>query len=107
VVRKLASVIGLAVMLLLGLAAPAFAQEAAKPPEQVARWMVISAAFGMAIASAFCALAQARATAAACEGLARNPGAAPGIRFALILGLVLIETIALYTFVIILAKVTY
>jgi F-type H+-transporting ATPase subunit c len=42
---------------------------------------------------------------AACEGLARNPGARPGIQFALILALVLIESMALYTFAVIFAKV--
>jgi F-type H+-transporting ATPase subunit c len=50
-------------------------------------------------------MAQARATSSACEGLARNPGAAAPIRFALLLALVLIESMALYTFAIIFAKV--
>ena len=59
----------------------------------------------MAIASAVCAIAQGRAVAAACEGVARNPGARPAIQFFLILGLVLIESLALYTFAIIFAKV--
>jgi len=50
-------------------------------------------------------LAQAKAVAAVAEGTARNPGAADAIRFALILGLALIESMALYTFVIIFVKV--
>jgi F-type H+-transporting ATPase subunit c len=37
--------------------------------------------------------------------LARNPSARAGIQFALILGLALIESLALYTLVIIFAKV--
>jgi F0F1-type ATP synthase membrane subunit c/vacuolar-type H+-ATPase subunit K len=37
--------------------------------------------------------------------LARNPGAAAPIRFSLLLALVLIESMALYTFAIIFAKV--
>ena len=61
--------------------------------------------FSMAIASAGCGLAQAKATAAAAEGMGRNPGASAAIRFALLLGLVLIESLALYTLVIIFAKV--
>lgn len=61
-------------------------------------WIAITAGFSMAIASAGCGYAQARATAAACEGMARNPGATAAIRFALILALVLIESMALYTF---------
>ena len=68
-------------------------------------WVVISAGFAMAIASSICGLAQGRAISAACEGLARNPGAAPAIRFALLLGLALIESLAIYTLVIIFVKV--
>lgn len=70
-----------------------------------ASWVVISAGFGMAIASAICGLAQGKAISAACEGLARNPGAAPAIRFALIVGLALIESLAIYTLVVIFAVV--
>ncbi|MFQ5694581.1 MAG: ATP synthase F0 subunit C, partial [Terriglobia bacterium] len=89
-------------LVLLAFASPALAQAPQeKPPVQVAMWIAITAGFAMAIASAFCGIAQARACAAACEGLARNPGAAPPIRFALILALVLIESLALYTFAIV------
>ena len=68
-------------------------------------WVAITAGFAMAIASAVCGMAQAKATAAAAEGLARNPAARPGIQFALLLGLVLIESLALYTLAIIFLKV--
>jgi F-type H+-transporting ATPase subunit c len=68
-------------------------------------WVAITSGFSMAIASGLCGLAQAKAVAAAAEGMARNPGAAAAIRFALLLGLVLIESLALYTLVIILLKV--
>lgn len=67
----------------------------------------IAGAFGMAIASAICGLAQAKATAAACEGMARNPGASDAIRFALILGLALIESLALYTLVIVFVGIVF
>ena len=60
----------------------------------------------MAFASGLCGLAQAKAVAASVEGMARNPGAAAAIRFALILGLVLIESLALYTLVIIIVKMS-
>ena len=68
-------------------------------------WVPISAGFSMAIASGLCGLAQAKAVAASAEGMARNPGAAAAIRFALLLGLILIESLALYTLVIIIMKV--
>jgi len=83
-------------------AAPAFAQGGEAAP---VNWVAITAGFAMAIASAVCGLAQAKATAAAAEGLARNPAARPGIQFALLLGLVLIESLALYTLAIIFLKV--
>lgn len=91
------------VLSMLCLAMPVFAQggEAAS----TVNWVAITAGFSMAIASAVCGLAQAKATAAAAEGLARNPAARPGIQLALILGLALIESLALYTLVIIFAKV--
>ena len=82
----------------------AFAQEGAAAAA-VTNWVAITSGFAMAIASAAGGYAQAKATAAACEGLARNPGAAAAIRFALILALVLIESMALYTFAIVFLKV--
>ncbi|MCX6558245.1 MAG: ATP synthase F0 subunit C [Candidatus Aminicenantes bacterium] len=87
---------------LLALATPLFAAEGAPG---ATNWVAITSGFAMAIASAVCGLAQAKAVAAACEGMARNPGASAAIRFELILGLALIESLALYTLVIILVQV--
>ncbi len=42
---------------------------------------------------------QGRIASAACEGIARNPGAAGNIRAAMLLGLVFVETLSLFTFV--------
>jgi F-type H+-transporting ATPase subunit c len=64
-------------------------------------WVAISAAFGMAIASSLCGLAQGKAIAAAVEGMARNPGAAKAIQLAMLIGLAFIESLALYTLLII------
>jgi F-type H+-transporting ATPase subunit c len=105
--RKVVGLAGLC-LVLFTFAMPALAQAPEqKPPDSVAMWIAITSGFAMAIASAACGIAQAKATSAACEGLARNPGAAPAIRFALILALVLIESLALYTFAIVFLKVTY
>ena len=95
---------GLAMLLFL-IAVPVVAQGTEGASGGNVNWVALTSGFAMAIASAGCAIAQARATAAAAEGMARNPGAAPSIRFALILALVLIESLALYTLVIILMKV--
>jgi F-type H+-transporting ATPase subunit c len=67
--------------------------------------MAIAAAFGMGIAAFGCGLGQGRVASAACEGMARNPGASAGIRTAMILGLVFIETLVLFTLAVIFVKV--
>ena len=85
----------------LVVASPVFAQEAggARPA------INITSGLAMAIASGLCALAQGKAVASSAEAIARNPGAGGAIRGALLLGLVLIESLALYTLVIIFAGV--
>jgi F-type H+-transporting ATPase subunit c len=84
------------------LATPAFAQSAATSGD----WYVsIGAGLGMALAAGLCGIGQGKATASATEALARNPGARPGIFIFLILGLAFIESLALFTFVIIFLKV--
>ena len=84
------------------LATPAFAQGTAAAPNQ---WVPLAAGLGMALAAGLCGLGQGKATASATEALARNPGARPGIFIFLILGLAFIESLALFTFVIIFLKV--
>ena len=81
------------------LATPAFGQSAAATP--YSPWTPIAAGLGMALAAGLCGLGQGKATASATEALARNPGARPGIFTFLILGLAFIESLALFTFVII------
>jgi F-type H+-transporting ATPase subunit c len=90
------------VVLTLGLASPAFAQEAAASAASVelVRWSIITAGFALAIAAAFGALSQAKGLSAAVEGIARNPAAANDIRGNLILGLVLIESLVIYVLLI-------
>jgi F-type H+-transporting ATPase subunit c len=61
---------------------------------------VLTAGFGMAVASAMAALAQARAISAALEGMARQPNAAGRIQTAMIIGLALIESLAIYVLLI-------
>ncbi|HJW94021.1 MAG TPA: F0F1 ATP synthase subunit C [Thermoanaerobaculia bacterium] len=77
----------------------AFAQEAAAGTGGV-KWGAISAAFVLGIAAAAGAIGQAKAIAAACEGIARNPGAAGAIRLSMIIGLALIESLVIYALVI-------
>lgn len=87
-----------------GLISPLFAQEAGTAQGfdlgELHKWSIITAGFALAIAAAFGTLAQSRGLAAAAEGIARNPNAAPEIRFVLILGLVLIESLVIYVLLI-------
>jgi F-type H+-transporting ATPase subunit c len=98
-------------MLLTGVAgllaaSPAFAQSGATPASGGGtNWVAITSGFAMAIASAVCGLAQGKAASAACEGVARNPGARPGIQLFLILAFIFIESLALYTLAIVFMKV--
>ncbi len=69
-------------------------------------WVAITAGFSMAIASGGLRVgAGPEPQRRRLKRLGRNPAARPGIQFALILGLALIESLALYTLVIIFAKV--
>lgn len=67
--------------------------------------LAVAAGFGMAIAAFGAAFGQGKVASSACEGIARNPGAAGAIRASMILGLVFIETLALFTLAIIMLKV--
>jgi F-type H+-transporting ATPase subunit c len=92
----------LSVFVVLGLASPVYAQEAAAAASGsvVAQWSIITAGFALAIAAFGAALGQGKAIASAAEAIARNPGAAGEIRGALILGLVLIESLVIYVLLI-------
>lgn len=96
------SAVTVMVMLVAGAIAPLSAQqpEAAAAGGSIAQWSILTAGFALAFAAGLAALAQGRAVAAAAEGIARNPGAAGDIRGALLLGLVLIESLAIYVLLI-------
>jgi F-type H+-transporting ATPase subunit c len=88
----------------LCMASPAFAQTG--DASKAVNLVPIGAGIGMAIASGLCGLGQGKATASAAEALARNPGARAGIQLLLVLGLAFIESLALFTLLIIFAKVS-
>lgn len=97
------SVLTFALVIAAGAFAPVFAQPEAAAPAgnpEVIRWSIITAGFALAFAAGLGALAQGRGVSAAAEAIARNPGAAGDIRGALILGLVLIESLVIYVLLI-------
>jgi F-type H+-transporting ATPase subunit c len=85
-----------------GLFAPVFAQTpgAQSVNVEIAKWSIITAGFALGIAAGLAALGQGKAVSAAAEAIARNPGAAGDVRGALILGLVLIESLVIYVLLI-------
>jgi len=87
----------LVAMFLLLAASPTFAQTGMKSGEVT----FLGAAVGMAIASGLCGLGQGKAVSSAAEAVARNPGARAGIQTLLVLGLAFIESLAIFTLLII------
>ena len=61
---------------------------------------VLTGGFAMAVASAAAAIGQSRAIVAALDGIARQPSAAGRIQTAMIIGLALIESLAIYVLLI-------
>ncbi len=101
--RKLMFVL-LALIVLVAMPALAQTPEPAAAASSV-NWVAITSGFAMALAVALAALGQSKVASSACEGLARNPAARPGIQLALILGLAFIESLVLFTLVILFVKV--
>ena len=96
--------IGLSALGLLLMVATAAAQGANQPAaggDSHRSAIAIGAGIGFAIAVFGGALGQSKIGAAACEGAARNPGAAGRIQTMMILGLALIESLVLFALLIV------
>lgn len=63
-------------------------------------WVMITAGFGMAVGSLGTAIGQSLAIKSAVEGVARNPGASGKILTTMMIGLAMIESLAIYVFVV-------
>ncbi len=82
------------------LATPAFAQTGTTAAQPVwGNWSL--SAVGLGIAVGLAGLAQGKVAAAACEGIARNPGARAGVQLAMIFGLAFVESLVLFIWVMI------
>lgn len=88
--------------LVTAFASSAFAQQAAGAASGDSRYTgaALAAGFAIGLAALGGTLGQGRATAAALEGISRNPGAASRIQTPMILGLALIESLVLFALVI-------
>lgn len=98
-------IFGLSLLGVLALASIAAAAEGAAPAtagisESVKVVIALAAGFGIAIASAFGALSQAKGLSTALDGIARNPNASGKIVTPMIIGLAMIESLVIYSLVI-------
>jgi len=96
---SLSAVVATALVLLPALAF-AQGQEAASNKFDSNSWLAAAAGFAIGIAALGGTMGQSRAAAAALEGISRNPGAAARIQTPMILGLALIESLVLLSWVI-------
>ena len=87
----------------LAMGVPVYAQEAGgagAAGSTLIQWSIITAGFPLGIAAFGGALGQGRASAAALDGIARNPSAADKLFTPMILGLALIESLVIYALII-------
>ncbi len=101
--RKIVMLLFVMTMFLV-LAAPAFAQ-GGESAASTTNWVALTAGFAIALAAGLAAQGQGKVASAACEALGRNPAARAGIQIAMLLGLAFIESLVLFTFVMIWLKV--
>src|SRR5881394_2759574 len=88
------------VIAILSIASPVYAQGGTTA--LTFNWAIpIGAGIGMGLASGLAGMGQGRVAAAVAESIARNPGARAGIQLALFIGLAFIESLVLFTFVMI------
>jgi len=100
---KLFLMSALITLIMVGTAAAQGPGEAAAASEH--SWFIPRlGSFAVGLAALGGALGDGRAIAAACEGTARNPGAGGRIFTMLLLGLALIETLVLFTFLTVLLQ---
>jgi F-type H+-transporting ATPase subunit c len=99
-VRILVGLLVFAVALTGGVASAQTASAGAAAGSLLGPFTVLAAGLGMALAAGLCGLSQGRAIASALEAIARQPGAAARIQTAMIIGLALIESLAIYMLVV-------
>jgi F-type H+-transporting ATPase subunit c len=90
----------LSVLITVALVAVASTAFAAEATPEVISTIALATALGMAVAAAGCGIGQGLGLKAACEGTARNPEASGKITVTLLIGLALIESLAIYALVV-------
>jgi F-type H+-transporting ATPase subunit c len=83
---------------LIAMAGIAFAAEGVTP--ELIGTIAWATALGMAVAAFGCGIGQGLAVKAACEGTARNPEASGKITVTMLIGLAMVESLAIYALVV-------
>ena len=97
---RMMTLVGILTIALPAIALAADAGEAGGGDHLMKFGLAIGAGIGMGIAAFGGGLGQGKTAASALEGIARNPGAADKMFVPMIIGLALIESLVLYTFII-------
>ena len=97
---SLSAVVTTALVLIPSMAFAQAVQQAPANKNDASAWLAVAAGFAIGIAALGGTMGQSRAAAAALEGISRNPGAAARIQTPMILGLALIESLVLLSWVI-------
>ncbi len=100
--KRFISLLGLTTLFVLVGASLVFAADGAASPAaiQFFCWVAVATGIGMGIAAVGTGIGQGHGVQGACDGIARNPEASGKILTALILGLAMIESLAIYALVI-------
>ncbi|MEA2102565.1 MAG: ATP synthase F0 subunit C [Thermodesulfobacteriota bacterium] len=93
---------GFSVFMVLVTSSMLFAADGTVGPEAIKHfsWIAAATGIGMGLAAIGTGIGQGHATQGACEGIARNPEASGKITTALIIGLAMIESLAIYALVV-------
>ncbi len=99
--KKFMGISGVSLFLVFILAPALFAATKATPEVvQYFCWVAVATGIGMGLAAVGTGIGQGNGVQGACDGIARNPEASGKILTALILGLAMIESLAIYALVI-------
>jgi F-type H+-transporting ATPase subunit c len=97
------SLLFLVFAVVLMVASPVYAQTPGATTSSI-NWSPIGIGIGMGLAAGLAGLGQGKVAGAVAEALARNPGARSSIQPALFIGLAFIESLVLFTFVLLLLR---
>lgn len=105
--KKMLTVLAVSVLLTGGFAPVVFAEEAASASASNSKMFyyalaALGCSLAMGLAAVGAAIGQGISLSKACEGIARNPGASGKITTTLIIGLAMIESLAIYALVVVL-----